>query len=91
LAADGIGSEDYFEAHSGNPRDYVTALFTDVLGRAPTEAEVQRWSDRFFSSGNGVVMAREFLIFAQSELATRPYPPYDPWCRPPHDPCRGRP
>jgi hypothetical protein len=70
--AEFLGSEDYFEAHGGTARDYVIALYADVLGRAPSEAEIRRWSDRFMSCGNGVTLAREFLIYAHSELATRP-------------------
>jgi hypothetical protein len=77
-----LGSEDYFQAHGGNPRDYVTALFGGVLGRAPTANEMQRWCERYTTCGNCVVMAREFLVFAQSELAAQaaaaPPPPPTP-------------
>ena len=66
-----LGSEDYYQAHGGNPRDLVVALYADVLGRAPTQDEIQRWGSRLTDSGSGVIMAREFLIFAQSELAAR--------------------
>ena len=66
-----LGSDDYYQAHGGNPRDLVLALYADVLGRPPTENEIQRWTSRLQDCGNGVVMAREFLIFAQSELAAR--------------------
>jgi hypothetical protein len=64
-----FGSDDYFEAHGGSPRDLVIALYGDVLGRRPAENEIQRWESRLSACGNGVTMAREFLIFAQSELA----------------------
>ena len=66
-----LGSEDYYQAHGGNPRDLVIALYGDVLGRPPSENEIQRWTSRLTDCGNGVIMAREFLIFAQSELAAR--------------------
>jgi len=83
-----LGSQDYYEAHGGSNRDYVAALYADVLGRPATENEVQRWVSRFSDCGNGVTMAREFLIFAQSELAARaeaaPDPiPVRPICQPP--------
>ncbi len=81
--AEYLGNEDYFEAHGGNPRDYVIALYADVLGRPPSEAEIQRWSERFLSCGNGVTLAREFLIFARSERAARAPAPDEPECRPP--------
>jgi hypothetical protein len=84
-----LGSEDYFQAHGGNPRDLVIALYVDVLGRPPTENEIQRWSSRLTDCGNGVILAREFLIFAQSELAARYQRQRPPssgsrctWCRP---------
>jgi hypothetical protein len=85
--AEYLGNESYFEAHGGNPRDYVIALYADVLDRQPSETEIQRWSERFYSSGNAVVMAREFLIFAQSELANRPPQFDDPPCRHERDRC----
>jgi hypothetical protein len=66
-----LGSDDYYQAHGGTPRDLVLALYADVLGRPPTENEIQRWTSRLDDCGNGVVMAREFMIFAQSELAAR--------------------
>ena len=66
-----FGSEDYFQAHDGTPQGLVTGLYGDVLGRAPTQAEMDRWVSRWGTSGNGVNLAREFLISAQSELAAR--------------------
>jgi hypothetical protein len=66
-----FGSQDYYDAHGGNNTDYVAALYADVLGRQPTENEVQHWLSCFKDCSNGITMAREFLIFAQSELAAR--------------------
>jgi hypothetical protein len=95
-----FGSEDYFQAHGGNPRAYVTALFSDILGRAPSTSELQRWCDRFGTCGNCVVMARELLVYAQSELAAQataapPPPPtpivIQPVVQLPYLPASGRP
>jgi hypothetical protein len=66
-----FGSEDYFQAHGGNPRDYVIALYADVLGRPPAEAEIERWVSQYGACGDGVTLAREFLTYAQGELAAR--------------------
>jgi hypothetical protein len=70
-----LGSEDYYQGHGGNPRDYVSALYADVLHRPPSEAEIQRWTAQLGSSGDGVVLAREFLTFAQGEIAAHAPPP----------------
>jgi hypothetical protein len=66
-----FGSEGYFQGHGGNPRDYVIALYADVLGRPPAEAEIQRWVSQWGACGSGVTLAREFLTYAQGELAAR--------------------
>ncbi len=67
-----FGNQDYFEAHGGTPRDYITALFNDVLLRAPTQKEMAHWTARLDACGNGEVLAREFLLFAVSNLSERP-------------------
>jgi hypothetical protein len=69
--AEYLSSNDYYEAQGGTPRDYVIGLYADVLGRPPSEAEIQRWSSRFLSCGYPINLAREFLIYAQRELAAR--------------------
>jgi hypothetical protein len=66
-----FGSEAYYQAHGGDPQDFVSALFSDVLHRPPSEAETQRWVSRLSACGDGVTMAREFLTFAQGELAAQ--------------------
>jgi hypothetical protein len=70
-----LGSEDYFQGHGGDPRDFVIGLYSDVLHRAPSEAEIQRWVTQLGNSADGVTLAREFLTFAQGELATNAPPP----------------
>jgi hypothetical protein len=90
LSARYLGSEGYYQAHGGNARDFVKALFTDVLRRSPTESELQRWTARSRACGDGVSLASEFLIFAQSELASRAPPPVLVWPNQPRysGPCR---
>jgi hypothetical protein len=66
-----LGSAGYYQAHGGSPRDLVIALYGDVLHRPPTETEIQRWASRLSATGDGDAMAREFLLFARSELAAR--------------------
>jgi hypothetical protein len=66
-----FGSEDYFQAHGGDARDLVIGLYNDVLRRPPSEDEITRWVARYTSCGDGVTLAREFLIFAQGELAAQ--------------------
>jgi hypothetical protein len=89
-----FGSQDYYDAHGGNNPAYVAALYADVLGRQPTEKEVQRWVSCFKDCSNGLTMAREFLIFAQSELAARAAAVPEPirtYCQSPYlnpDACR---
>ncbi len=83
-----LGNEDYFEAHGGTPRSYIVALYADVLQRAPSEAEIERWTADLQSCGNGEILAQDFLIFANSELTERaqmlPLPVLEPaGCRPP--------
>jgi hypothetical protein len=69
--AEFLGGEDYFQAHGGNSADFVKALYSDVLGRAPAESEIQRWTSELARCGDGVVLSREFLIYSQTELAAR--------------------
>jgi len=92
--AEYLGNEGYYQAHGGNPHDYVVALFADVLDRTPSEAEIQRWSERFLNCAYGPTLAREFLIFARSELAARerdcPPPHTGPACPAPQHPDRCR-
>jgi hypothetical protein len=81
-----FGSEDYFEAHGGTPRDYITALFNDMLQRPPTPVELTHWTARLQTCGNGQVLAREFLIYALSQLSEvadhLPPPVLEPNCQP---------
>jgi hypothetical protein len=70
-----LGSEAYYQGHGGDPRDFVIGLYSDVLHRPPSEAEIQRWVTQLGNSGDGVTLAREFLTFAQSELAANAPPP----------------
>jgi hypothetical protein len=66
-----FGSEDYFQAHGGDARDLVVGLYKDVLHRPPSEDEITRWVARFDSCGDGITLAREFLMFAEGELAAQ--------------------
>ncbi|HEX5270076.1 MAG TPA: DUF4214 domain-containing protein, partial [Gemmataceae bacterium] len=70
-----LGSEDYYQAHGGDPRDYVLALYADVLHRAPSEAEVQHWVAELDQCRDGVTLARDFLVSARAELPAPPPPP----------------
>ncbi len=39
-----LGSEAFYQAHGGNPRDFLRALYIRLLERAPAEAELAAWS-----------------------------------------------
>jgi hypothetical protein len=75
-----LSSDDYFARHGRNPTSFVTGLFTEVLNRAPSQAEVTAWVNSLNAyRGNREKLVRDFLKAAQQELTQRaPLPTTNP-------------
>jgi len=48
-----IASAEYYGRAGGNDAAWVSALYTDVLGRAPAASEVTTWVTRLHAAGGG--------------------------------------
>ncbi len=67
-----LSSEDYFVRQGRNPSALITGLYTEVLNRAPSQAEVTAWVNRLNTyRGDRERLVREFLTAAQQETAQR--------------------
>jgi hypothetical protein len=58
LAASMYGSREYLARVGGTPAALVTALFADVLGRAPSDADRAFWTGQLAQVGRGTVAFR---------------------------------
>jgi len=57
-----LGSNEYFDRANRDPETFVAALYTDVIGRAGTPAEVRTWVDALRRlNGDRQELARQFL------------------------------
>ncbi len=67
-----LGSDEYLTRQGSTADGFVKGLYVDVLKRQPRADEVQGWLVRLQQDGNDrEVLAGEFLVAAQTELATR--------------------
>src|SRR5207248_2039987 len=54
-------SQEYFQSHGGTAQSWVAGLYTDVLGRPGTSAEIQGWLNSPNFSAPSASVARAFL------------------------------
>src|SRR5262249_6677796 len=66
-----LGSDEYYKLHGSNPSGFVYALYVDVLGRRPSDQEVQDWVDQFDAVSNLPTLALQFLEAARGETQDR--------------------
>ena len=79
-----LSSDDYFVRQGRDPKKFVTALYGEVLNRAPSQSEVTAWVTSLNSNrGNREKLVRDFLKAAQQEAVQRsPLPPSNAPARP---------
>ncbi len=78
-----LASDAYFNRYARSGSSFISGMFTDVLGRAPTSVESLQWLHRLNSSqGDRAKLVREFLLAVQGQVpqsrpsaATTPPPP----------------
>jgi uncharacterized lipoprotein YbaY len=57
-----LGSGEFYERSGNSPGGFVTRLYQQVTGRAPSSQELKSWQDRLQRlAGNRANLAREFL------------------------------
>jgi hypothetical protein len=61
-----LTSPEYMQAHAATQADYIQALYTDLLGRAATDAEVALWRNAW--NGGQVDPVRGILTSAEADL-----------------------
>lgn len=62
-----LGSGEYYQDHGNNPEGFVTGLYTDVLGRAPSPRGLGYWLNQLNAdSGNRQQLALDFLKWVQN-------------------------
>ncbi|MFO7905104.1 MAG: DUF4214 domain-containing protein [Pirellulaceae bacterium] len=75
-----LSSDEYFRRYARDSSAFISGLFTDVLGRAPSPRESLQWAHRLNVSGdNRTRIVRDFLKAAEAHIsdATEP-PPVNP-------------
>lgn len=50
-----LGSDEFYRKAGSTPEGYIRALFQDVAGRAPTEAELRYWARQLWRIGRRAV------------------------------------
>lgn len=67
-----LSSDEYFGRHGSNPQGFITALYADILNRAPSPEEMTQWSNNLIRlGGNRQVFVREFLQAAQKRASEK--------------------
>lgn len=61
-----LGSGEYYQDHGNNPEGFITGLYADVLGRAPSPRGLGYWLNQLNADGgNRQQMALDFLKWVQ--------------------------
>jgi hypothetical protein len=67
-----LASDEYYQLHGSNPRDFVIGLYQDVLGRTPSTDEVRLWLNYWRQArGQRIQVANTFMVAARAELANQ--------------------
>jgi len=76
IAADILGSPEYFALHGGTNQGYVDALYEDLLGRAADPGGEAYWMQQVANTGDrdGVARAIESSAEADHKLLNADYP-----------------
>jgi Domain of unknown function (DUF4214) len=72
-----LGSDEYFERAGSRPDGFVGKLFVDLLGRAPTAGEVDRWVRRLYTDSRQDVAYQILTQNAGSWVGTYRLPERD--------------
>jgi hypothetical protein len=67
LEAGFIGSPEYIQNHGGSGAGWVTGMYQDLLGRTPSQAEVNAWVKALASGMSAVQVAHCFAASAERE------------------------
>jgi hypothetical protein len=67
-----LASDEYYQLHGSNPRDFIVGLYQDVLGRTPSPDEIRLWLNHWRQvRGQRLQVANTFLVAARAELANQ--------------------
>ncbi len=59
-----LGSSEYFASHGGTSEGYVRGLYETLLGRVPSQGEIDVWINALASSNRGALQARADVAFS---------------------------
>ena len=84
-----LSCDEYFRRAGGNDSAYIQKLFRDVVGRAPTQREMDYWGHRLQGEPAGMDGRTDVVaaLLRRYPLNPAPQPP-DPDYRRPNDPDR---
>jgi|GEM_PF-4876081 len=67
LEADCIGSTEYIQNHGGAGAGWVTGMYQDLLGRTPSQDEVNQWLQKLAQGVSTIAIAYGFAASAERE------------------------
>jgi hypothetical protein len=67
LEANFIGSNEYIQAHGGAGAGWITGMYKNLLGRTPSQAEVNTWLQALANGESTVAIAYGFAASAERE------------------------
>jgi hypothetical protein len=67
LEAEFIGSPEYINDHGGSGAGWIRGMYQDLLGRQPSDAEVQAWAAFLNQGGSTTTVAYEFAASPERE------------------------
>jgi hypothetical protein len=67
LEAQFIGSPEYINDHGGSGAGWIRGMYQDLLGRQPSDAEVQAWVAFLAQGGSPTTVAYEFAASPERE------------------------
>jgi hypothetical protein len=67
LEAQFIGSVEYIQSHGGSGAEWVRQMYQDLLGRQPSDAEVQAWVAYLDQGGSPMTVAYDFASSPERE------------------------
>jgi hypothetical protein len=67
VEADFLGSQEYIGNHGGNNQNWVRGMYKDLLGRTPSDTEVQNWLNVLAAGTSTSAVALGFAASAERE------------------------
>ncbi len=80
-----LGSDEFYTKAGSTPEGFVRLLFTDIVGRPPSERELGYWTGRLYSESRSDVAAELLGQYPQSWTSSWPPPDRDRYWRPDYD------